>query len=108
MSFGQRPQRMRISAAVLAVLGKLRPRAANPTHEWQPGKRWGGQSGGGSQRMRVAKFLSRPLENPKTYTGPKRNRNSRRKRRDRRPITADQHSHGRFEPKVAPEATSQA
>jgi hypothetical protein len=88
VSFGQRPRRLSITAAIAAVLGKLRPRAANPTLEWEHGKRWKGRwrgrSGGvGSQRMKVAKFLSRPLKDPKTYTGPKRNHSSRWKRRER-------------------------
>ncbi len=42
-----------------------------------------GSRRGGSQRMRVAKFLSRPVKLRLTWVGPKRNRNSRRKRRDR-------------------------
>ena len=99
MSFGQRPQR--ISGAMAAVLRLLRPRAAMPSREWEPGKRSRGQSGGGSQRMRVAKFLSRPLKDPKTYTGPKRNHSSRWKRRERVRQAG-------LEPKVVPEATSPA
>jgi uncharacterized membrane protein YccC len=47
------------------------------------GRRSQARAGGGRTDMRVAKFLSRPLENPKPYHGPTRNRNSRRKRRDR-------------------------
>ncbi len=101
MSVGQRPRRLRLTAGMAALLSSLRPRAAMPTREWQPGKRFRGQAGGGSQRMRVAKFLSRPLENPKTYTGPKRNHSSRWKRRERgRSVGLEQ--------KVAPEGTSPA
>jgi hypothetical protein len=39
-----------------------------------------GRSGGGNTDMKPAKFLSRPVKNPKTATG---SQNSRKKRRDR-------------------------
>ena len=71
MSFGQRPQRMRISSAVAALLGLLRPRAAMPTREWEPGRHSRGwaPSGGGSQRMKVSCHLSRPVDPKKNYIG---------------------------------------
>jgi hypothetical protein len=53
------------------------------TRPWGEGKHAKAREGGGSTDLRVAKFLSRPVENPKPYHGPTRNRNSRRKRRDR-------------------------
>lgn len=67
MSFGQRPQRMRISSAVAALLGLLRPRAAMPTREWEPGGHSKGRAKGGSQCMRVSRHLSRPVDPKKTY-----------------------------------------
>ncbi len=82
MSFGQRPQRMRISSAVAALLGLLRPRAAMPTREWEPGRHSRGwaPSGGGSQRMRVSRHLSRPVDEKRTYMGLPRMRSNRNHR----------------------------